>query len=110
MDNLDCVAAVAPAGCPQVAEPGGLLDGELAGDAGDVEPLRELVNCDEWDDGARDDVGSAVGKLLPGGPDEEESGLGGHRELKMVVVVLGKGSSSQRVTWMRLPKLRASPL
>jgi hypothetical protein len=79
VDDLDGVRALALGGGAQVAEANGLLDGELAGHVGDVEPRRELVDSNKWHDGARDGIDSAVGGGPLGvGPDDEEAGLGSH--------------------------------
>lgn len=83
MGNLDVVRDLALAGGAQVAEADGLLYIELARNAHDIEPLGQLIDCNQRHNGPRDGVNCAVGRGPFGvGPDNEEARRGGHGEIK----------------------------
>jgi hypothetical protein len=83
MNYLHGVRRVALVDDPQVVQADGLLNGELAGNAGDVDPGGEFVNRNEGNNRSRDGLDSTVGHGLLGvRPDNKEARLrnphGGH--------------------------------
>jgi len=86
--DLDVVRDLALAGGAKVAQADSLLHGELTGDADDVEPLGQLINCNERHDRAWDGVDRAInGGPVGVGPDNEVARSGDHGEITVVAML-----------------------